>query len=97
MTTRHLITHLECLSAKNMKPLTNTATSLLTAASFTLSFANSSLVKVKDAAVNKEVAVLVKQAKAKQVEFDARLDIIFLASLALTTICCSLFFLTCSW
>lgn len=46
----------EKLSAKNMKPLTNEEFAKL---------------KVKDAAVNKEVAVLVKQAKAKQVEFDA--------------------------
>ena len=46
----------EKLSAKNMKPLTNEELAKL---------------KVKDATVNKEVAVLVKQAKAKQVEFDA--------------------------
>ncbi|CAC9505389.1 DNA-directed RNA polymerase beta subunit (EC [uncultured Gammaproteobacteria bacterium] len=46
----------EKLSAKNMKPLTNEEFAKL---------------KVKDVAVNKEVAVLVKQAKAKQVEFDA--------------------------
>lgn len=46
----------EKLSAKNMKPLTNEEFAKL---------------KVKDAAANKEVAVLVKQAKAKQVEFDA--------------------------
>jgi DNA-directed RNA polymerase subunit beta len=45
----------EKLSAKNMKPLTNEELAKL---------------KVKEAAVNKEVAVLVKQAKAKQVEFD---------------------------
>ena len=45
----------EKLSAKNMKPLTNEDLAKL---------------KVKEAAVNKEVAVLVKQAKAKQVEFD---------------------------
>jgi DNA-directed RNA polymerase subunit beta len=46
----------EKLSAKNMKPLTNEEFAKL---------------KVKDTAVNKEVAVLVKHAKAKQVEFDA--------------------------
>jgi DNA-directed RNA polymerase subunit beta len=46
----------EKLSAKNMKTLNNEEFAKL---------------KVKDAAVNKEVAVLVKQAKAKQVEFDA--------------------------
>ena len=45
----------EKLSAKNMKPLTNEEFAKL---------------KVKDAAVNKEIAALVKQAKAKQVEFD---------------------------
>ncbi|KAA0445407.1 MAG: DNA-directed RNA polymerase subunit beta [Candidatus Thioglobus sp.] len=46
----------EKLSAKNMKSLANDELENL---------------KVKDAAVNKEVASLVKQAKAKQVEFDA--------------------------
>jgi DNA-directed RNA polymerase subunit beta len=50
----------EKLSAKNMKPLTNEEFAKL---------------KVKDAAVNKEIAALVKQAKAKQVEFDTYLYI----------------------